>query len=361
MRYAIFAFTYVDIDHIAPMAYILGIPLIVCDEKTKSICETCYPQVKIDYVDQSFFTFENIWKNYDVIIHSYKPWANHMRVFIDTTYRKQILLVYCPHGNSDKTFTYTHADSLAHHDHQFIYGDQMRAHIKKYSCYKEAHTLQVTGNYRKKFYEKFKEHFDALAQKTIFSQFEKKQTTLLYAPTWQDPNANTSFMQQFKGILQACPKNLNLLIKLHPNLEQHQPAETHYLLQNSDRYPNIVANYDFTPTLPLISGCDAYLGDYSSVGYDFLATCKPMFFLTNDNYPSPIHKCGLKIPKKDEPNPFSFIQEHLNADFSKEQQDLYKHAFDDSISFDTIRKEFFGYTENTWKQQELSTQHQPTT
>lgn len=361
MRCAIFAFTYVDIDHIAPMAYILGLPLIICDKKSKFICQTCYPQIKIEYVDQSFFSFENLWKNYDLIIHSFKPWATRMRLFVDTTYRKQIQLVYCPHGNSDKVYTYTHADSITHHDHQFVYGNQMREYMTKYSNCKTDFTLQVTGNYRRKFYKKYKQHFDELAKNTLFSKFKKKQTTLLYAPTWKDPNANTSFLKQFKGIIQACPKNLNLLIKIHPNLEQNYPAETHYLLQNSDRFPNIIANFDFTPTLPVIDGCDAYLGDYSSVGYEFLATHKPMFFLTNDDFPSPIHHCGLVIPKEDEANPFPFIQKNLNSDYSKEQQALYDHAFDDSVSFDTIQKEFLGYIKETWKQQDLSTQHQPIT
>ena len=154
MRIGVFAFSYSDIDHIAPMASILDIPLVLSDKKIQSACQACYPHVKMQYMDSSLFSFENIAAQYEVLIYSYKPWAARLHLVIDTALRKNLVMVYCPHGNSDKLFTYKQTDLISHHTHQFVYGQQMRDYIREHSACRTDFTLQTTGNYRAKIYQK---------------------------------------------------------------------------------------------------------------------------------------------------------------------------------------------------------------
>lgn len=336
MRCAVFSLTNVDIDHMVPLSYILNLPLIVTDPKVLSLCQKYYPQVKPVFIDQSEFSIKYIAQEYDVLLHTYKPWAARLVDLVKITCNKRLFFIYCPHGNSDKLYTYTRADHVTCSDIQLVYGEQMKSYIKKHSVTQKDCPLVEVGNYRYEFYKRYQKHFDTIATREIFSRFEKPQKTILYSPTWKDPYGNSSFLDQFSSILTDLPAHYNLLIKIHPNLEDRHPAHVHHLMQKCEAHPNVLATYEFTPIYPLLNLCDIFLGDYSSVGYDFLSFKKPQFFYQQQ--PTPLHECGYTIPST---NPFTFIDQHPYNDHERAQETLYKHAFGTPLTFEETRKHFF--------------------
>src|SRR6185436_7753423 len=83
------------------------------------------------------------------------------------------------------------------------------------------------------------------------------------------------------------------IIKLHPLLEQKNPEKFYPIIKYADR-KNIVVVHDFPAVFPILSRVDLFLGDFSSVGYDFLAFERPMGFVMGDKK-SLLHTCGAAI------------------------------------------------------------------
>jgi CDP-glycerol glycerophosphotransferase (TagB/SpsB family) len=122
--------------------------------------------------------------------------------------------------------------------------------------------------------------------------------TILYAPTWQDSENSTSFFQVAETLIQQLPSDVLFLIKLHPNLEKDIRI-LQFVLQN-ESHPNIRFLSGFTPVYPILERADLYLGDMSSVGYDFLSFNRPMFFFnpTSRDPSDPglyLHQCGQTL------------------------------------------------------------------
>ena len=70
---------------------------------------------------------------------------------------------------------------------------------------------------------------------------------------------------------------------------------------------------EFPYIYPLLEFCDIYLGDCSSVGYDFLHLNRPMYFLNPHNRDSNhnscfLHQYGVVIPKRDWAKVFHYFE-----------------------------------------------------
>jgi CDP-glycerol glycerophosphotransferase (TagB/SpsB family) len=100
--------------------------------------------------------------------------------------------------------------------------------------------------------------------------------TLMYAPTWQDAIGSSSFFQAFASFVTQLPSEWRLIVKLHPHLERQAAAIDALAALARGRDVHLVrANPLCYPFLDL---ADAYVGDMSSLAYDFLAYDRPMFF-----------------------------------------------------------------------------------
>ena len=85
----------------------------------------------------------------------------------------------------------------------------------------------------------------------------------------------------------------------------------------------------------------------SSIGYDFLAFNKPLFFL-NQNKRDPTHdkglylfRCGISIEVEDYPDIFSLIEENLPDDqnrFQKIREEVYLHVFGKEQKKETLKQ-----------------------
>jgi hypothetical protein len=309
------------LDHIAPLASFLDIPLLISEEENFSLAKRYYPNTTLRYLPNLEENFSAISQEFDALFES-KYWtALHQHLF-SQLHKKKMRLFFCPHGQSDKGF---HAPLLAPYQFQdgvLIYGSLMLEMLKTLQIPLPPHA--IVGNYRYSYYILHKKFYDSLVQREIFSAFPTQNPTLLYAPTWDDADNSTSFFHALPSLLSSLPSHWNLLIKAHPLLEQRDPARFYTLSADIEKRPNTQLLLQFPLIYPLLARCDAYLGDYSSIGYDFLKFERPMFFFQNPTLPKGfLSRCGRAITLD------QLASLRLENPFKNEQRELYKRAFGD--------------------------------
>ncbi|MBS0628652.1 MAG: CDP-glycerol glycerophosphotransferase family protein [Verrucomicrobia bacterium] len=238
------------LDHLAPLCALWQIPLIVTSKDHFELGVKFYPMIEILYVPLEDFTLEYIAAHFDTIVTCGKFWAMELKPPLKMLYQKELRFLFVPHGYSDKEEL---LNKPVNQDIQFTYED--------------------LGNLRYEFYLQHKTHFDELAK----SYFKTQKKTILYAPTWQTTATSTSFFESTGTIIESLSGKYNLLIKLHPLLEENDPARFHRIIGKYESTARFILN--FPSIYPLLEKTDIYLGDHSSVGYDFLTYNRPMFFL----------------------------------------------------------------------------------
>jgi CDP-glycerol glycerophosphotransferase (TagB/SpsB family) len=134
--------------------------------------------------------------------------------------------------------------------------------------------------------------------------------------------------------------HVNLIIKLHPFLAKFHPAHTYRILEKYKDHPHVFFLEKFPCIYPLLQKCDLYIGDYSSIGYDFLAFNRPLYFLIpEDRYSFQLHSCGMTIPS--EGNIYKFLintwEEQLKGK-QEQRQKIYDYAFGRQQDFSQIRE-----------------------
>jgi CDP-glycerol glycerophosphotransferase (TagB/SpsB family) len=118
-----------------------------------------------------------------------------------------------------------------------------------------------------------------------------------------------------------------MIVKTHPLLKERDPAHYERVTRNFESHSNALLVEDFPPIHSILSRVDAFLGDFSSIGYDFLQFKRPMFFFPHEKIsPGRLHQCGLFVDPS-EPI-FPFIEKNLDTRFAQKQEDLYNYAFD---------------------------------
>lgn len=334
------------LDHLGILSSQLKIPLIVTEEHTFQLAKRFYPDLNISLKGYDELSIEYLARHFDVIFETGKFWAAELSPFFELLFHKKMRFVFCPHGNSDK------GHSLQNHvdqDISLVYGEHLHDLLKKTGAAHQIRHILRTGNYRYPYYLKHRIFYDALTEKIVFQRFQNKNPSILYAPTWQDRENPTSFFSATSALIEQLSSSFNLIIKLHPFLADHHPAEVYQVISRYENHPSALFLTDFPPIYPLLSRCDLYLGDYSSIGYDFLAFDKPLYFLNPKKAPSPspLHTCGLEIPENawDELTKFllSTIEQNTR-EFALQRQKMYTYAFGDELAPETIRLNIFKLT-----------------
>ena len=270
------------LDHLAPLCHFLNCPLITDDKTTFDLGKKYYPEVDIKHVT---INLKELSETYNLLILSTK----YAREDLDRAYNAMNIhhmrYCYCPHGQSDKGFYTKEMIAEENQDIILFYGERQRELINPPKDY------FVIGNFRLEYYEKFKQFFDD-HMNTILGPLPD-QKTILYAPTWNDAETFTSFFTSWKELIKELPNNYNLIIKLHPLLEKHYPADTYTAISFDQSRPNVRVLFEVPLIYPILNRVDLYLGDYSSIGYDFLYFNRPLFFLGEKKVP--LQKCGLHV------------------------------------------------------------------
>jgi hypothetical protein len=335
------------LDHLGVLSGLLKIPLIVIDEKTSVLAKRYYPQIDHSLIEMSDLSMEFLASHFDAIFETGKFWALELKPFLKLLFQKSMRFVYCPHGNSDK------GHSLKEHPEQdlsLIYGDHLHDHLDKTGALAQINKVVATGNYRYPFYRQHKTFYDNIADEEVFSRFPKGKKILLYAPTWQDRENPTAFFQATDNLIAELSPFYHLLIKLHPFLVEDHLPQLIYLQHRHAENRSVYFLDEFPPIYPLLNRCDLYLGDYSSIGYDFLAFDRPLYFF-NSQAPSSVTPytslapCGIAIPPSALGKLKAFLDDTLSsnqADFSSKRRQLYSYAFGEEKSEEALRQDIFG-------------------
>lgn len=333
------------IDHLAPISVLMDIPFLFHDEQQEKDALARYPELKTLFLPFQDFNPEYLIANFDATFLS-DQWDR--KTFrekfapLEKEYGKVLRNVHCPHGFSDKGF---YLRGCAFEDICLIYGQNMLDLLKEWGVLNELKQHVITGNYRLTYYKKHQAFFDEMMEREILSQFPKKKKVILYAPTCADLEDSTSFFEASKPLLDKLPEDYNMIVKLHPRLEIEEPAQFYHTLGHYSHREDIVFLKDFSLIYPLLAVSDLYIGDMSSIGYDFLSFNRPMFFL-NQQRRDPLadrglylFRAGTVISPENYSKVYATIEEALGRDaqFSDVRREVYAYTFGKERPFDEIR------------------------
>jgi hypothetical protein len=315
------------LDHIAPLAVTLGMPLIVTEEESLSLAARLYPGLELRYMPDLDVKLSCIAEEFDALFEC-KYWEINLKLLFQQLYKKEMRLVFCPHGQSDKGFQAPLLAPYGFQDRVLLYGDLLIEMLKKLAIWPHISRYAVVGNYRLPYYRKHRSFYESLVEKEV--PLDKAKKTLLYAPTWKDADGATSFFQYGKRLIDELPSGWNLIVKVHPLLEKRDPAHFYRVAALVDKKPNAFLVSAFPPVYPLLARADLYLGDASSVGYDFLHFERPLYFFPTD-HPGKLHTTGKTL------DPDKNFYAQMDAPPNALGKKLYAHAFGPELDENTLR------------------------
>lgn len=331
---------YTHLDHLGVLSAVLDIPLIVTEEHVHNIAQKHYPDLQTKLVSLETLSMQYLADHFEAILESGKFFSAELGPFLQLLHGKKMRFVFCPHGNSDK------GHSLKDHieqDISLVYGDHLLEHLKENGAFKQMRHVVKTGNYRLFYYLKHQKFYDTLAQKTFFERFTSDKPYVLYAPTWSDEENPSSFFLMTEKLIAELSNEYNILIKLHPLLLETHPAHVFAICSRYDNHPSVQFLEDFAPIYPLLARCALYIGDYSSIGYDFLYFDKPLYFCNplKSEKVFPLQTCGIEIPQNAELRLFLQKTQNCSQELSSQRRKIYRYAFGEDFSLEIFKKELF--------------------
>ncbi|MCP5492267.1 MAG: CDP-glycerol glycerophosphotransferase family protein [Chlamydiales bacterium] len=330
------------LDHIAPLCLLLDLPLIVTDPAIYVQATAYYPQLIIHEVDE-LHLIDFIAKRFSVLI-SCLPACLLSKIFLtlEHLYGKKITSIWCPHGSSDKGYHFAGKIGLQEERYAFIYGQKMRDFFREKNIFPNLRETISVGNYRHSYYTNVKPLYMGIFDSKIQSQFSEKKPLILYAPTWNDEFQSHSILEIAPDLIENLPNNYNLLIKIHPNVSIQQSLQIERMIDTYQHRPNIGFLTDFPLIYPILDQTSIYVGDRSSIGYDFLTYNRPMLFIdASANHP--LNRCGITIHPDSIDEFYDILQDHLLEDpapFEQVRSDLCAYTFDPLSDKATIKSSF---------------------
>lgn len=280
----------VYLDHLAPFCSLMGWPLIVTDEELHALAAAYYPDLDLQLLSPLTAPFD-VTREFDVVVTTLPRVAFDEIFFIaEATMGKRLKTIWLPHGNSDKGHLLPWMEALSNEEAAFVYGPKMIDFLALKNV--QIPKVMPVGNFRYVYYQKHRQFY-----KDLLDQMGLPKTFILYAPTWKDAENSGSFEIVVDELMHNL-EGLPLVIKPHPNesddiraLQRKLSSHIHWL----DHFP---------PIYPLLNRTSHFIGDFSSIGYDFLQFDRPMFFL-NPSERSPadpgrfLHQYGTVISKEE--------------------------------------------------------------
>jgi CDP-glycerol glycerophosphotransferase (TagB/SpsB family) len=301
------------VDHLVPLAQLMQIPLLVTDPWMKEVIEFYYPPMELNLAEPENYNLDPFLEGYETFFYvDFFRKGSGAFQFKEYYTSRRARSVMSLHGNPDKYWEIYWIEQLESEDIVLAYGPQlveMLAHrgVKKRPL--------ISGNYRLEFYKAHASFFD---QKI---PFKKEKKTVLYAPTWTSLSRKTEhrinyspFLDVYRSVFEHLSEKYQLIVKLHPHMINLLPDQVD---QMREEYPHIYFLNDFPLIYPLLKEIDLYLGDYSSIGYDFLFFERPLFFLETE-LESPLQNYGQRVQREDLP----YLEEK-----TFELKKLYDHVF----------------------------------
>lgn len=304
------------LDHLGILCIELGVRLLVTEEATFLAAQKFYPRLDCRYVDLKDLSLEYLAHHFDVIFESGHLWAFELLPLMELMFHKKMRIVYCPHGNSDKGYSQKNPIPK---DISLVYGSHMVDHLKRTGSLLNSTVL--TGNYRYAYYRQNPTFYDNLLQEIFEGKLDTHKKKIFYAPSWPDGENRSSFLECSR-VIEEVGEFYNVIVRWHPFLDEIYPAQTEQLRGKYENRKGVVFLSEFPCIYPILNACDGYLGDFSSIGYDFLAFDKPLFFL--DSHFGKLYECGLQLDMKTHLG--KAILQHKDS-FKKLRQETYRYVF----------------------------------
>ena len=307
------------LDHLGILCESLKIPLLVTELETFRVAKEYYPDLDVRYTELANLTLEYLSEVADVIFESGHTFAAELIPLWQVMHGKRMRVVYCPHGNSDKKAPHLMKDI------SLIYGDHMHDHLLRTGENDFIENIVVTGNYRAAYYYAKKDWFDHKLSQELDHHLDPAKKTILYAPTWDQ---NDWYLQTVQVVAELASE-YNLVVRLHPFLSELYPVENEKI-----QALGAIHFSSFPSVYPLLNRCDFYLGDRSSIGYDFLCFDKPLFFIGEGD--GEIYQCGLTLHSK---ICEAIAQFQDSSELSRKRKQLSHRVFGKNKNFDAIKAE----------------------
>jgi hypothetical protein len=337
---------YPYLDHLAPFCSLLKIPLIVTEDDFAKISKKFYPKTEIIINTNYPLIYKFLAKNFDIIFSCQLHLLELTVQLMLGTFSDKTTTIWISHGLSDKAFENDLFQALKREKFFLVYGEKMWDAFKIQKIIKKNSNKFILGNFRYHYYLKNKNFYKNLLLKEI-KNLNPSNKTILFAPTWNSVTSPKELLKIFKILIKNLPKNYNLIIKPHPNTYTQLGVNLERIKWENENIKNILFIKRFPPIYPLIDFCDIYLGDTSSIGYDFLTFNKPMFFLNHNEKNSKklpflsLFKCGHEITSNQYQNIYSIIEKNIESDeekFSKVRKKVYDYSFSKTPNFENFFK-----------------------
>jgi teichoic acid glycerol-phosphate primase len=333
-------------DHAAKLAIYLDIPLILSEKTDEDLARKYYPNIKIKFINPKTFTYQMI-KEFDLIFCPYtKDYLQIDFLFFEKQLNKKLKSIWYPHGNSDKIIYNPCLSQIENDEIVLAYGNKM---IDMFKLLKKQPKHAFIGNYRNRVYQKNKLFFDKIIEKEISSNLPSSNKTILFAPT-HDDGENFSFFETIYLLLKNLPDDFNLIVKPHPRTYHYDIVSMEKISYLCSQKKNVLfLDKFFTLIYPLLNYVDIYLGDMSSIGYDFLTFNKPMFFFNPQKRDKKsdiglfLFQCGIEIMPDLYDKIFDIIEKNIidDAKFSKIRKKVYQYTFEEDCSDEKIKEGIF--------------------
>ena len=133
--------------------------------------------------------------------------------------------------------------------------------------------------------------------------------------------------------METLPSHYNMIIKPHRLLFEQRCAKMHQMLERFAKHPQVVFLEEFPLVYPLLAKSAIYLGDYSSVGYDFLFFNRPMFFLGEKK--AFLHSCGETAKAES-----FFSQINTQKHLREKRRQMYAYTFGKAFDPKALQEAF---------------------
>jgi CDP-glycerol glycerophosphotransferase (TagB/SpsB family) len=309
------------LDHLAPFCSLMQWPLLICEGHIADLARRYYPDLKVIEENALAIKFPRHLVACD-------PLALLQAAF-PLLLTDQTSTLWLPHGNSDKGWKSPFFEALKEDGTALVYGQKMIDFMNQKNVFPKA--LRI-GNFRADYCDRHRLFYQKVVQDEIVNRLPHGNKNFLYAPTWNDSEGNGSFWETFPVLAKALPNHCNLLIKLHPNTYRLFDVQLEILMGRFQDRKNILFLPEFPPIYPLLEISDAYIGDMSSIGYDFLKFDRPMYFLNPTGRDSKtdqglfLFRCGEEISTEQLGSVFELDQKR--KDFSGIRKRTYDYTFD---------------------------------
>jgi hypothetical protein len=300
------------IDHIAPFCLYYQIPLVAAEQEVVELLEKNYPSLPIEPFDPDDVDTFYITCHSRPILQSIWGLASPLP-----------RTAWLPHGQSDKGWRSFFFEGLQSEQYLLAYGPRMLQVFAAKGLPTPHQTIALVGDYRWR-------HHLATYPPSSTSHRRRHGRTFLYAPTWDDSEGGGTFLRAIHPLMNALPDTDRLWIKLHPKTWHDKLPEIEQLKgRYADRENVQFLEEGATAIYSLLAQVDVYIGDRSSIGYDFLHFDRPLRFLHLD--PSPpslmtsdyLFQCGKHFNLKN----IELIFTLEDADYSPMRQALLRETF----------------------------------